>query len=156
MVNESLLTKISIPAKTFFACRPKSRCHRRGPGLRIPTAPFFALKPTEFPRFDLILLGLGPMQQLLCFRFGGARRERSRWWLANWVAKFNTYRITFTFPVAQSRAERCFWPSGSGQSRDWCIQCSRRQETRLRACAESRTFRWKIAVDAGRSRQLPS
>ncbi|MFY9844749.1 MAG: 6-phosphogluconolactonase, partial [Terriglobales bacterium] len=61
MVNESLLTKIAIPAENVF------RVHSENPDATAAAADyeaqirrFFELKPNEFPRFDLILLGVGP------------------------------------------------------------------------------------------------
>src|ERR1700722_3355304 len=61
MVNESLLSKIEIPAENVF------RVPAENPDAETAASEyedqlrhFFALKPTEFPRFDLILLGMGP------------------------------------------------------------------------------------------------
>src|ERR1035441_2629521 len=61
MVQESLLTKITIPAENVF------RVPGENPDAAAAAADyeaqvrrFFALKPSEFPRFDLILLGAGP------------------------------------------------------------------------------------------------
>jgi 6-phosphogluconolactonase len=36
--------------------------------------------------------------------------------VANWVAKFNTHRITFTFPVLNSAAEVMFLASGKDKA----------------------------------------
>ena len=61
MVNESLLTKIAIPAENVF------RVPAENPDAAAAAAEyeaqlrrFFELKSGEFPRFDLILLGMGP------------------------------------------------------------------------------------------------
>ena len=74
---------------------------------------FFELKPGEFPRFDLILLGVGPDGHTASLFPGSAGLdETSRLVVANWVAKFNTHRITFTFPVLNRAAEIMFLASG--------------------------------------------
>src|SRR3984957_6795581 len=61
MVNETLLTKITIPSENVF------RVPTENPDATAVAAEyenqirrFFQLKPGEFPRFDLVLLGMGP------------------------------------------------------------------------------------------------
>jgi 6-phosphogluconolactonase len=114
MVQESLLSKITIPAENVF------RVHAENPDADAAAADyekqirgFFELKSSEFPRFDLILLGMGPDGHTASlFPDSAALEEQSRLVVANWVEKFKTHRITFTFPVLDHAAEVMFLASG--------------------------------------------
>lgn len=74
---------------------------------------FFALGPGEFPRFDLLLLGMGACGHTASlFPHSPALRERQRLITAVWVSKFNAYRITLTPPVINHAAQALFLVSG--------------------------------------------
>jgi 6-phosphogluconolactonase len=77
---------------------------------------FFGLKGlvrAEFPRFDLIFLGMGPDGHTASLFPGTvALGETKRWVVANWVEKFKTHRITFTFPVLNNAAEVILFVAG--------------------------------------------
>ena len=120
MVEESLLAKITpaIPAENVF------RVAAENPDAAAAAADyeaqlrrFFQIKSGEFPRFDLILLGMGPDGHTASlFPDSAALDEQSRLVVANWVAKFNTHRITFTFPVLNRAAEVMFMASGADKA----------------------------------------
>jgi 6-phosphogluconolactonase len=115
MANEALLTKIAIPPENVFRV-PAENPDAAAAAIEYETQirRFFALKPGEFPRFDLILLGLGPDGHTASlFPDTAALDEHSRLVVANWVAKFKTHRITFTFPVLNRAAEVIFLASGA-------------------------------------------
>ncbi|MGO9111579.1 MAG: 6-phosphogluconolactonase, partial [Thermoguttaceae bacterium] len=130
MVNETLLTRIPIPAENVFrvaAENPEAaaaaldyearlrRFFELRPGERPSERP--SERPGEFPRFDLILLGVGPDGHTASlFPDSPALDEQSRLVVANWVAKLNAHRITLTFPVLNRAAEVMFMASGADKA----------------------------------------
>jgi 6-phosphogluconolactonase len=66
-----------------------------------------------FPRFDLIFLGMGPDGHTASlFPNSSGLNEKTRWVVANWVEKFQTDRITMTFPVLNAAAEVIVFVAG--------------------------------------------
>ena len=118
MVNESLLTKIAIPAENVFRVPAENPdAAAAASDYEAQLRRFFEIKSGEFPRFDLVLLGLGPDGHTASlFPDSPALNEESRLVVANWVAKFNAHRITFTFPVLNRAAEVMFLVSGADKA----------------------------------------
>jgi 6-phosphogluconolactonase len=118
MVNEALLSKVPIPAENIYRVRaelPDAAAAALEYEERLRT--FFKLQPGEFPRFDLILLGLGPDGHTASlFPDSEGLKEQSRLVIANWVEKFKTHRITFTFPVLNHASEVMFLVSGADKA----------------------------------------
>jgi len=118
MANESFITKIAIPAENVFRV-PAENSDASAAALDYENQlrRFFELKPGEFPRFDLILLGMGPDGHTASlFPDSPALDEKTCLVIANWVAKFNSNRITFTFPVLNRAAEVMFLASGADKA----------------------------------------
>jgi len=74
---------------------------------------FFTLGENEFPRFDLILLGMGADGHTASlFPFTNALGETDKAAVANQVDKLNTTRLTLTFPVINNAANVIFLVAG--------------------------------------------
>lgn len=107
MAEETLLSKVPVaPANVFRIPAENPDAGAAAGAYEQTLRKFFALQPGEFPRFDLILLGMGPDGHAASLFPGtAALQEKSRLVAANWVDKFKTDRITFTLPVLN--AARC-------------------------------------------------
>lgn len=118
MVNESLLSKISMPPRHVYRVPAENRdAHAAAAEYEEDLRKYFAMKPGDFPSFDLILLGLGPDGHTASlFPNSQALKEQARLVVANWVEKFNAYRITFTFPVLNHAAQVLFLASGADKA----------------------------------------
>jgi 6-phosphogluconolactonase len=114
MANEAMLSMVPVPAENIFRVHAEERDAAVAAGEYEQTiAKFFALKPDEFPRFDLIYLGIGPDGHTASLFPGSpGLEEKSRLVIANWVEKFKTNRITFTYPVLNGAACVTFLASG--------------------------------------------
>jgi 6-phosphogluconolactonase len=118
MVNEALLSKVTIPAENVYRVRAElPDASAAASDYEDKLRGFFKLQPGEFPRFDLILLGLGPDGHTASlFPDSEGLKEQSRLVIANWVEKFKTHRITFTFPVLNHATDVMFLASGANKA----------------------------------------
>ncbi len=118
MADETLLSKIPVaPAHVFRIPAENPDAAAAAEAYEQTLRKFFALEPGQFPRFDLILLGMGPDGHTASLFPGtSALEEKSHLVVANWVEKFKTYRITLTLPVLN--AARCvvFLVSGTDKA----------------------------------------
>lgn len=109
MVRESLLNSSLVPEANVH------RVHAEAADAAQAAAEYEAALGRSFvgparldgiPRFDVILLGMGPDGHTASLFPGSpGLKEEKRWVIANPVEKFKTDRITFTYPVLN--AARC-------------------------------------------------
>jgi 6-phosphogluconolactonase len=118
MANETLLSK--IPVSTCQALRIRGEyadAELAAAEYEQTIRSFFHLVDGELPRFDLVLLGMGPDGHTASL-FPGTKalRETSRIVVRNWVGKFFTDRITLTAPVLNQAATVMFLVNGDDKA----------------------------------------
>jgi len=117
MVNEAMFSKVPVPPGNVFRIQTEKDTAVAAQEYEDTLRGFFELKPNQLPRFDLILLGVGPDGHTASlFPGSAALEETKRLVVANWVEKFKTYRITFTFPVLNHAACVMFLASGADKA----------------------------------------
>jgi len=78
---------------------------------------YFKLKAEEYPRFDLVLAGMGNEGHTLSLFPGTtALRDNGRLVVRTWVGKLYTERITCTAPVANNSAAVLFMIAGADKA----------------------------------------
>lgn len=117
MTQETMLSKVTVPAANVHRVKSENPDARKAATeYENELRGFFTahkLLANGLPRFDLVLLGMGPDGHTASLFPGThAVRERERWVAAPWVDKFQTYRITLTPPVINNAACILFFVSG--------------------------------------------
>jgi len=111
--KESLLSKINIRAENIHRIYTELDAQTAAQQYEDELKKFFQLPAGQWLRFDLIMLGMGPDGHTgSLFPGTAALNENSRWVVANWVEKLNTWRITFTFPLINHAAEILYLVAG--------------------------------------------
>jgi len=118
MAQEAMLSKVPVPASNVLrvpAEMPDAAAAAEAYEQTLRR--FFALQSEQVPRFDLILLGMGPDGHTASlFPETAALREKSRLVVANWVEKLKTSRITFTLPLLNAANSVAFLVSGTDKA----------------------------------------
>jgi 6-phosphogluconolactonase len=69
------------------------------------------------PRFDLIMLGMGPDGHTASLFPGSGAVAEKEWWVCpNYVEELQAYRVTLTYPVLNAASETFFVVSGSDKA----------------------------------------
>ncbi|MGD0988203.1 MAG: 6-phosphogluconolactonase [Candidatus Sulfotelmatobacter sp.] len=118
MADESILSKVPVPpANVFRVPAENPDASAVADTYEQTLRKFFELAPGKFPRFDVILLGMGPDGHTASlFPKTAALQESSRLVVANWVEKLHTHRITLTLPVLNDARCVAFLVSGTDKA----------------------------------------
>ena len=118
MAEEAMLSKIPVAASNVFRVPTENPdAAAAAEAYEQTLRKFFAVEAGQVPRFDLILLGMGPDGHTASlFPETAALREKSRLVVANWVEKLKTSRITFTLPLLNAARCVAFLVSGTDKA----------------------------------------
>ena len=117
MADETLLSKLAIPKDHIFRVPAEIPDAGEAAQSYEQTLHDFFRTGASFPRFDLILLGMGPDGHTASLFPGTtALDEKQHSVVANWVEKFSTFRITFTYPLLNHAAHVIFLVCGADKA----------------------------------------
>ena len=118
MAYEAMLAKLPLPAANVHRIKTENPdAGEAADEYEQELRTFFRLAPTQLPRFDLVLLGMGPDGHTASLFPGtGAVHEQTRLVAAPWVEPFQTYRVTLTPPVLNNAACVIFLVSGEDKA----------------------------------------
>jgi len=110
MAREAMLDAVPVPPGNIHRVPAEEPdASRAAAEYEATLRSFFGLSEGEWPRFDLILLGLGKDGHTASlFPGGDAVNERERLVVAPWVEAQKTFRVTFT-PLVLNHARRAMF-----------------------------------------------
>ena len=114
MAKEALFDRVPIPAENILRVRgeadPAVAAQEYEDALKART------KGNGLYRHDLLLLGMGDDGHTASLFPGtDALGITDRWVVSNFVPKFNTHRITFTYPLLNASRHVCFLVNSKGK-----------------------------------------
>jgi len=113
MARRSLLDTVPIPPANIFRIRGELPPEQAAAEYDAALAQLASRFHEPRYRHDLLLLGLGPDGHTASL-FPGTKalEERNRNVIENFVPKFSSYRITFTYPLINAARHICFLVEG--------------------------------------------
>ncbi len=114
MAHQFLISRVPIPSKNVHRMPtelvdPQQAADQYESTLRT----FFGSPPEEWPRFDLVLLGVGSDGHTASLFPGvSALKEKKRWVVSVYIQKLKVHRLTLTLPVFNHAAQIIFLVAG--------------------------------------------
>jgi 6-phosphogluconolactonase len=118
MVRETLLSKVNAPLTNVHRIPgEKTVASEAAKVYAGDLKSFFSLREGEWPRFDLVLLGMGPDGHTASlFPDTLVLHEATALVASPWVDKLKCYRITLTPPALNHAAQIVFFVAGSDKA----------------------------------------
>ena len=104
---------------------------------------------SEWPQWDLVLLGMGDdAHTASLFPNTDALYESNKWFVENWVPKFDAFRYTLTVPAINSGKEIWFIITGSAKQSAMSNVLSDSRDHQKYPSQMIRPSRWFVSADA--------
>ncbi len=148
MVSEALLDHVRVPAANVHAVDvnvddPSSAAQRYEETLREHFA------GDAYPQWDLALLGMGDdAHTASLFPGTKALQETDRWFVENWVEKFDAFRYTLTAPAINSASQLWFFIAGQNKQQALANVFSNTYQPQQYPSQLVKPTRWFIGADA--------
>jgi len=114
MINENLFKALKMPKPNILRWNTEIiKAEEVAENYEKTIKRFFGLENGEFPKFDMILLGMGDDGHTASlFPATSALQEEKRIAVNNWVEKYDANRLTMTYPVINNADNILFLVSG--------------------------------------------
>ena len=133
MTNEAMLSRVPVPPENIHRIRAENPdALKAAEDYEQELRGFFKLETEQLPPFDCVFLGMGPDGHTASLFPGTtALHERQRLVVSNWVAKFQSYRITMTTPVLNNADLVIFLVSGAEKAQPLRVVLEGQKQTDL-------------------------
>jgi 6-phosphogluconolactonase len=115
MANEALLARVPIPMRNIHRIEGVGDAAANSSDYESEMRELFG--DEEWPRLDLVLLGMGDDGHTASLFPGTAALDETRLWVApNWVEKLGAWRVTLTAPAINAARHVLFFVNGAGKA----------------------------------------
>ena len=115
MANEALLSRVPVPEKNVHRIEGVGDAASNASDYESDMRGLFG--EAEWPRLDLVMLGMGEDGHTASLFPGTAALEERRAWVAaNWVGKLGAWRVTLTAPAINAAGHVLFLAAGAGKA----------------------------------------